>query len=225
MIDKIEDTLWTVQHSFTTLGIPITSRMTLAKVNQSEWAAISVVPLTPDQIAEINRAGKVSYIIAPNNFHHLFVNDAKAYWPNAAIYIPPTLSKKRPDLAAAQRLGANELPWSKALKHVAIAGSSAIEEFAFFHVPSKSLILTDLCFNMKHPQGFRQTLFTLLTGTKGELKTSRMIKLLFKNKTALKNSLQQVLEWPFERLIVAHGEIVEESTKTKLQQSFAWLLD
>ena len=224
MIEKHDDGLWSVEHAFKASGIPLTSRMTLAKVNQQEWAIISAVPLSENLVSEINADAKVSYIIAPNNFHHLFINDAIQHWPDAEVFIPHSLTRKRPDLSKATILASSPGAWGNDLQIRKIDGAKMLEEFLFFHAPSKSLIITDLCFNMINPEGFRQTLFTILSGTRGALKTSRMIKLLFKDKAAFKASLNEILEWPFERIVVAHGEIIDTDAKAKLQESFSWVL-
>lgn len=225
MIIKHCDQLWTVPHDFKVMGIPMTTRMTLAKIKENEWAAISPVPLQESSIQEINEHGKVRYLIAPNNFHHLFIQDAQQYWPDAELFIPASLTKKRPDLTSASVLTkAANYPWCDELKPLHVSGSEMIEEFFFFHPASATLVMTDVCFNLIQPKGFRQSLFAAITGTKGELKTSRMINFLFKDKAAMKNSIEEVLDWPFERLIVAHGDIIEHNAAKRLQNSFHWLL-
>ena len=39
----------------------------------------------------------------------------------------------------------------------------------------------------------------------------------------MKASIQQVLEWDFDRIIVGHGEVVETGGKEALRQAYAWL--
>ena len=225
MITKHCDGLWTVTHAFLALGVPLTTRMTLAKVSNTEWAAISPVPLSDESIQSINSVAQVRYLIAPNNYHHLFINDAKSYWPDARLFVPQSLIAKRPDLESANIITADEqFPWSADLQTFPVHGSRMIEEFLFYHSSSKTLVITDLCFNMQHPKGIRQTFFTLMTGTKGELKTSRMIKLLFGDKNAMRESVNNALAMPFERLIVAHGNIVESEAAQRLRAAMSWLI-
>lgn len=224
MIVKHCEQLWTVCHDFKVVGIPMSTRMTLAKINGNEWAAISPVPLNESSVKEINEQGHVRYLIAPNNFHHLFIQDAQQYWPDAQLFIPASLTKKRPDLTTASILTKSaNYAWCDELKPLHIGGSNAIEEFFFFHPASETLVITDVCFNLVQTKGLRQTLFATITGTKGKLTSSRMIKLLFKDKSALKNSVEEALDWPFKRLIVAHGDVIEHDGAVRLRESFNWL--
>jgi hypothetical protein len=40
---------------------------------------------------------------------------------------------------------------------------------------------------------------------------------------ALRDSIEDVLRWPFERAIVAHGEIVESDCHARFREGFAFL--
>lgn len=224
MINEHTPSLWTVDHDFHVMGIPMTTRMTLARIHDDQWAAISPVPLTDTDLQKINDSAKVRYIIAPNNFHHLFINNAKRYWPDAEVYTPASLIKKRPDLTGSTLIDDQTTqPWSDTLTPLRIHGSDAIEEFVFFHQESSTLVVTDICFNIIDPQGFKLKLFTLLSGTRGGLKTSRIMKLLYRNKSSLKQSVEKITQWPFDRLIVAHGDVVEQNAATEFKASFGWL--
>jgi len=225
MIKKHNSGLWTVDHGFQVMGIPLTTRMTLARISDNQWAVISPVPLTDADLQQIDAHAKVCYIIAPNNFHHLFIKKAQAYWPDAELFVPTALLKKRPDLSSATLINAQQsYPWSEALVPLRIDGSKLIEEFVFWHPESSTLVATDLCFNMIDPPNLRLKLFNMLMGTLGGLKMSRMMKVSFRDRQAMQHSVEQLLQWPFNRLIVAHGEIVEQDAIAKLKTCFAWLL-
>src|SRR5438128_26318 len=58
--------------------------------------------------AAIDAAGTVAHIVAPNLFHHVFIVDALARWPQATFHAPPALAGKRPDLPPAQPLRADD---------------------------------------------------------------------------------------------------------------------
>ncbi len=140
--------------------------------------------------------------------------------------MPRALLKKRPDLAGATVINPTQrYPWSDDLVPHRINGSSSVEEFAFFHRESSTLVITDICFNMVDPKPIRLKLFATLMGTKGDLKTSRLMKLLYRDKQAMKQSIQELVQLPFERLIVAHGDIIEQDAAARFKTAFAWLLN
>jgi glyoxylase-like metal-dependent hydrolase (beta-lactamase superfamily II) len=40
---------------------------------------------------------------------------------------------------------------------------------------------------------------------------------------AARASLERILEWDFDRVIIGHGDIVETDGREKLEQAFAWM--
>jgi hypothetical protein len=41
----------------------------------------------------------------------------------------------------------------------------------------------------------------------------------------MRRSLKPILQRPFERVVVAHGEVVEENGRDQLVRGYAWVLD
>ena len=48
----------------------------------------------------------------------------------------------------------------------------------------------------------------------------RTVRLLVKDKAAARKSAEQILQWPIERIIVAHNSIIEQNAKILLEQAF-----
>ncbi len=53
-------------------------------------------------------------------------------------------------------------------------------------------------------------------------KTSRTIRLLVKDRQAARASAHKILEWPFERVVVAHDTIVEQDAHEAVEKAFAY---
>ncbi len=49
-------------------------------------------------------------------------------------------------------------------------------------------------------------------------------RLLIRDRTAARKSLERILEWDFDRVIVAHGEVRENAGREGLRAGYAWLL-
>ena len=56
-------------------------------------------PFLERTLADLDRLGPVTHIVAPNAFHHLFAAERKAAHPDAVLHAPEALRRKRPDLA------------------------------------------------------------------------------------------------------------------------------
>jgi hypothetical protein len=48
---------------------------------------------------------------------------------------------------------------------------------------------------------------------------------LIRDRAAARGSLERILEWDFERVILTHGEVLERGGPAALRAGYAWLLD
>jgi len=62
-------------------------------------------------------------------------------------------------------------------------------------------------------------------GVLDHLAPSRMFRLFLRDRQAARQSLERILAWDFDRVIVSHGDIVETGGGNQFRQAFAWLLD
>ncbi|MEM1413799.1 MAG: hypothetical protein AAGH15_02805 [Myxococcota bacterium] len=220
-LQPLADGLWHVEDRVRLApGIVFPLRSTV--IDTGEGLAI-VSPLAFDDATAkaIEALGEVRHLISPCLFHHLSIGDAKARWPEATLYAPPGLGKKRPDLAIDAILGEAPVP---GLEATAIAGMPALQETVFLHRESRTLVTTDLVFNMKHVES-RVTRFVLkyVSRAYGRVAQSGLLKWMTKDREAAAASLETVLGLPFERLVMAHGEIVEAHAKDQLADATRWM--
>jgi hypothetical protein len=118
---------------------------------------------------------------------------------HSPIAASPDLVREVKALGAVVYLVAQEAGWQDVVDQALFGGFPLANEVVFFHRPSATLIATDLAFNVRA----RSPLLTRL---------------------AFRRSLERVLEWPFERIVVAHGEISEHAGREELIRGYSWLL-
>ena len=137
-------------------------------------------------------------------------------------FIAKGLEYKRPDLGHFAQIP-DEAPWSADIQGFFIEGLPILNETAWFHHDSNTLILTDLlfCFSI-NTKGFTSLVLKAL-GVHGRLGMSRTMKLAVKNKEALAKSLLPLISLPIQRVVVAHDQIITDQPVPKLKQAFAWL--
>jgi hypothetical protein len=58
----------------------------------------------------------------------------------------------------------------------------------------------------------------------GEFGPSKLDPLLIKDRRAARESLERILAWDFDRVIVAHGDVLESGGHEALRRGYAWLL-
>jgi hypothetical protein len=152
-LQKIADGLWYVPGEVRMPGgVIFPCRMTIVKLSDGRLWLHSPVSLTDEDAKAINALGEVAFLVAPNCFHHLFMKAAMARFPTAKVYGAPKLNKKRPDIAFTAMLEGDAAEgWPQEIAQLLIKGIPGLNEVVFFHAPSRTLIVTDLIFNMRNP--------------------------------------------------------------------------
>jgi hypothetical protein len=225
MLQPVAQDIWQIPHHFTTLGLRISSRMTVVRLSANRLWLHSPVPVSPQLRAQLEALGEVAFIVAPNKAHHLFVGDCAAAFPHAAVFGAPGLARKRPDLPGLRELGALADPgWQKELGQVFVEGIPLLNETAWFHRPSRTLVLTDLCQWWQGSMPASSRLYAALTGVRQQLAVPYTIRLAVKDRPALSRSVHRIFEWDFERVVVAHNAIVEEHARDAVRRAFADVL-
>lgn len=207
------------------LGFGLPARMTVLPLARGRVALVSPIPIDDALAARIATLGKVAYLIAPNLLHHLYLGAASARYPQARVLAPAGLRTKRPDLRIDGELGcAPPEELASAVELVPIEGAPSLGEVVLFHRTSRTLVVTDLVFNVLRPRGLLTHLVLLLVGCHGRFAQSRAFRALVKDRAATARSVAQLLALPFETLIVAHGDPVRDGARSKLAAALRWLL-
>jgi len=163
--------------------------------------------------------------VAPNLLHHLFVAEWQQACPDALLYVAPGLETKRADLTVAGVLGDEpEAGWKSVVDQVRLEGFPFANEIVFFHRPSTTLIASDLAFNVGSSSPPVTRFVFRLVRTYGRLAPTLLERLLVRDRAAFRRSLEKILEWPFDRVVVAHGEVCESGGREELVRGYSWLL-
>lgn len=227
MLRQIDDDLWVIDHpDFKVPGVTIGARTTLVRLRDGGLLMHSPGPLSVSLAKQIDEIGPVRFIVAPNTFHHLFVVDNAKAWQDAEIHLAPGLASRRKDLSFTAELGDTPPPaWSAELDQCIVGGAPRISEVVFLHRPSRTLVLTDLAFNVRHASSRGARIFFRLTGVYGRFASSRYLRLLVRDRAAARVSAERILGWDFDRVIVSHGDVLEQDGKPALRDALAWLVE
>jgi hypothetical protein len=225
MLKPIAQDIWHLQHNFVASGLRVSSRMTVVRLHNGALWLHSPVPLSAEVCAQLRALGDVKYIVAPNKMHHLFLSACTEAFPNAQLFGAPGLRKKRPDLPMLHELQRIAEPqWAQDLSQTFFGGMPIGNETVWFHKPSKTLIVTDLLQLWKGDLPFASRAFAMLTGVSKQLSVPRTVRLAIKDKAAARASAEQILQYPFERVVVAHNAIVEDNAHAAVEEAFRYLI-
>ena len=222
------DALWSARDIHRFMGLEFGVRSTIVLVGEDELLVYSPVELTEQLRRELDQVGQVSTVLAPNRFHHLFLGPYQEAYPEEAVWGAAGLEKKRKDLSFDGQLPGDSSVFGEELEALEIGGAASMSETVLFHRPSRTLICCDLISNFQRTSGTLTRLYFKVMGVEGRVAVSRMVRMVYRDKEAARASLEAVLAWDFERIIMAHGEVIEDSAdasaKDTLRRAFSWLL-
>lgn len=196
-------------------------RMTVIKLADDSIFIHNAIRLNAAELDWLKNLGSVQYVVAPNTFHCSDAGWMLDHFQNAQLFVP---LKKISDFEKQGFKPKNingEFPKniSSELSCFSMVGSK-MEEAAFIHHPSKTLIFCDLAFNMADVfTGFEKIIMNLnKVGIR--FGPSRITKLLFtKNTGELIQSYKNILTQDFDRVIVNHGDVLPSNGKNLLRKS------
>lgn len=206
---SLDDGIWVVERPFKLFGAEFGNRMTVIRLADDKLLLHSPVSLDPQLRQEVEALGQVEYLLTPNSFRGLHIGQWSATYPHALVFDAcddRTLSHFSPVLEMKQ-----------------IKGISKLNEVACYHDASRTLILTDLCFNISADVPAWSKLFFSLNGAYNNFGPSRMMRSMIDDSERLRDTVEQILSWPFERIIVSHGKVIEHNGQQAMRDAFSFL--
>jgi hypothetical protein len=226
LTEYIKDQIWILQYPVRYAGIDLFGRMTIIKLDDGDLIIHDPCKIDDRVKNQIDGLGEVKYIVAPGSYHHLFVTDFQQRYPNAETFLCPGLERKRPDIHFDWILGNKPDPrWEDLMEQVVVQGTKYIWEVAFFHRPSKTLILVDLLENIgddfEHPTSrYLRFWWKVVFRMWNNPKAAPEYLIGWGRKEIVSKSLNKILSWNAERIILAHGELLAGNINEKLR--IAW---
>lgn len=205
---QIAPGLFCLNSHFRVWGCNGNVRMTVTG-KDDDLIVYSPVALAAAHIAQIAELGRVSTIIAPNLYHHMFLRDAAAAFPAARIIVPDGLEAKIGPIPRAETMTAGVNPGLPVEFDWHVFSGHAIRETILFHRPSQTLITADLLYNYHAEQFPAEKTFFSLMGIYGRPAVPFYHRFAIENKLAVRRLIDKVGSWPVRRVVPCHGRIVE----------------
>ena len=205
-----------------------TTRMTIVKLtNGSIWIE-SPIPVSSDTLQSITEMGPVRYLVANTPRHVWRLDDAHTLFPDAQLWVPRQthMTLQQGDLQFTGTLTDTPPPdWADDFEQLVFKGSSQLPEVLFFHKRSGTVIIGDIIQNNRKVEGSRYTnlMFRLAGVSYPNGGVARDIRLSFRKRDLARESLEKLLSWDFDKLIIAHGACVESDAKSYVEEKFRWL--
>ena len=226
MTELVPTKIWLCEYPVRYAGLDFSSRMTVIRLSDGTVMLHSPCDIDEAMKQRIESIGPVGHIVAPGSYHYFHVASAQEAFPEAQTYICPGIERKRPDLDFDWFLG-DRAPeaWDGDIDQVLVRGTRYIWEVAFFHKPSRTLVLVDLVENIGDQTagvGWGLKLWwKVVFRMWNHPKPAPEYQLGWKDKNAAGRSLERILRWDFERVILAHGDLIVTNAKATVREAWA----
>lgn len=227
LLQRIGDSIWTHEQAIRFGAIPLRHCMTVIGLAQGGLVVHSPTHLNDELSDQVRALGPVVAVIAPSWWHDLYLRRWLRAFPEASLYGAPTLVKWRRSLAFTDTLTNSAPPlWKRDLEQHQVEGIGAfLDEIVFYHRASRSLVLADLLFNLdENDAPITKTLAPVVIGAFPGCRFPYLYRPLVLNGRRFRDSIERILDWDFERIIVGHGSVVEREGKEVFLSAFRWLL-
>jgi hypothetical protein len=207
-------------------GFRYPTRMAVIRLESGGLFVWSPIALSGELRAGVDALGEVHFLVTPTKMHHLALRAWRSAYPSAVLYAAPGSRQRRLEIGFDEDLG--EAPargWAGQIAQVIMRENAIAEEVVFFHEKSRTVLFADLLQNFPHGWfGGLQALAARMDGMIGtEARTPNKFRLAFTNRKAARASLERILAWPTEKVLMAHGTPVSADGGAFLRRAFAWL--
>ncbi|WP_426700141.1 DUF4336 domain-containing protein [Rhodanobacter sp. Col0626] len=224
LTEFIPDQIWLLDYPVKYAGCRFYARMSIVRLANDALMLHSPCEMDDAIAHAISRLGLVSCIVAPGSFHYMYVAKAQSRFPAAQTYLCPGVERKVPGLRFDWILGDRPpTDWVGTMDQVLIRGCRFMWEVAMLHKPSKTLLLVDAMENFTDKTadvGWQVKAWFKLFGMWNMPKPAPEYRLGWSDKVAARSSLEKILDWDFDRIVLSHGDNITENAKEQARR--AW---
>jgi hypothetical protein len=216
---RITDDVAVMSFPFRFFGIDFRRNVTLLRLSDGRLLIHSTAPFTEKDLAAIRAFGVPAWLVDANLLHETFAKEGSAALPGVPYLAPNGFAEISG--VATQSLDAPPPDWAGEIQVLRLEGTRK-NEHVFFHVRSRTLVVADLFFSFPAEIGawgrfFARRIMGLPSSLFG---VSRFFRILINDKEAFERSIRTVLEWDFDRVVVAHRDPLETGAKKAVKQAF-----
>jgi hypothetical protein len=208
------------------LGVPLPTRMIIVKLSDGSLWVNSPVSVPIQVLDRIKALGPVRYLVAPTKMHIWRLEEWHALFPEAELWIPRHNQSESRRLPFACVLGGLLSPgWANDLDLLVFEGNLFIQEVFFLHKRSGTLIVGDFIQNhtIEKAKPLLNSLWKIGGVAYPHGGVPLDIRLSFTDRTLARRSLNKLLSWEFDRLVIAHGVCIQKDARSFVEQAFRWL--
>jgi hypothetical protein len=214
---QLNDDVAVMRYPLRAFGIDFGRNVTLLRLRDGRVVIHSSAPFSPQDVARIREFGEPAWLVDATRMHDTFAREARLALPSVSYLAPGPLK------------GISTIPllpspsdWKGEIEVLKIDGLRKIDEHAFFHRASRTLVLADLLFHFPpQTRGWPRFFVRHVMRLPRLIGISAFFRLMMRDKEAFGRSMASVLGWNFDRVIVAHREVIETDGRRQLRDALS----
>jgi hypothetical protein len=199
-------------------GINFARNVTLLRLGDGRVVIHSTAPFTEKDLQAIRTFGDPAWLVEATLLHETFAKEGRTALPGVP-YLAPIGFKEVSDVTT-QPLEPPPSAWAREIEVLRLEGTRK-NEHVLFHRRSRTLVVADLFFSFPaETRGWVWFFARRIMGLPPSLfGVSRFFRMLISDRPAFERSMTRMLEWDFERVIVAHREPLEVGARTAIEEA------
>jgi len=222
VLDRVADEVFTIARPQRYFRIEVGTRTTIVRMRDGELFVHCPSTFDDDLRRSIDALGEVTAIACSSLYHHLYVMDWARAYPKALLCACPGLEKKRPDVPWGHILSDEPHPlWKDDLDQVFFSARFE-KEVVFFHRASRTMICADALLNLS---GHRSRLTRIVSRLMGNSAPGKgyLEYVAVRDWKKARRQVDRMLLWDIDRIVLAHGNLVDRDGRNVLRDAYAWL--
>ncbi len=191
-------------------GIDFGRIVTLLRLRDGRLLLHSTAPFGPEEVASIRRFGEPAWLVEATGMHNTFARTAQLAFPRIPYLTPAPR-------AGLTTTAFNPPPrdWAGEIDLIRIEGLRRIEEYAFFHRASRTLVLADLLFHFPaEMRGWQRFFVKTIMRLPRLVGISFLFRSMIRDRERFADSARKILAWDFRQIVVAHREPIVDEAKS-----------
>jgi hypothetical protein len=214
---QMTDDIAVMSFPWRNFGIDFRRNVTLLRLNDGRLVIHSTAPFTAQDIDAIRRFGVPAWLVEATLVHDTFAKEGRAALPDLPYLAPDGFTKVSG--ITTESLQPPPSDWSGEIDVLRIEGTRT-NEHVLFHRRSRTLVVADSFFSVPaETRGWPRFFVKHVLRLPQLFGVGLFFRLLLSDRRAFQQSVNAMLEWNFERLIVAHWEPLEKEAKSAVERA------
>lgn len=209
--------IWASERPVWFSGVRLRARTSVIRLDDGRLLVHSPARPSAAWLKQVAPLGEVAWLFVPNCFHHLGTPAATAAFPAAKVVAPKSVAAKNPSLRIDVDIRAFALP---ELALIPLGGVPFLDETLLFHRPTQTLFGADVVLCADESDHWTWRFAARMTGCYRRLSVPPDVRKKVVDKAAAARSLQALNDLSVQRLVVAHGAVIDEAPVPRVYE--AW---